>query len=394
MQLKNQTNAWWLTNRPFVLLIGLGLCLVLELDGSNQLGGQEKIIEQIKKRQDKNSDGLIGKSEATGQLKKSFDRVDRNRDGSIDDTELKELARRLQRNGQQNNANPRNRLGGRIEVPDDVTFQTDIAYRAGDPAWKLDLAMPKQARDTPRPALVFVHGGGWRGGDKRGGIWTTYPIHFAQRGYVCISINYRLSQKAAFPACVEDCKCAVRWLRAHAKKYNVDPDRIGAFGNSAGAHLVSMLGLTSKNPKLAGDGPYQDYSSAIQAVVPAATPADFTVWGKTGLGAKGRLLAGDESGLEKRAREASPVTYASKDAPPFLIVHGTADRTVPVDQGKRLAKALEDAGAKQVTLKIFDGAGHGVFRQKQEVTLPLMESFFDRHLKKTKPKKQKAEDRN
>ena len=143
-----------------------------------------------------------------------------------------------------------------------------------------------------------------------------------------------------------------------------------------------MLGLVGKDRNLEGDGPHQEFSSEIQAVVPSATPADFNVWAKSNLGNKGRLLAGEASSLDERAKRASPVTYAHEKAPPFLIIHGTADRTVPVDQGQRLAKALKDAGANEVTLKIYDGAGHGVFRQHEKETLPMMEKFFEKHLKK------------
>ena len=141
---------------------------------------------------------------------------------------------------------------GAIPVPKNLVIAADIPYRPGDSKfWTLDLAMPKAQSEKPRPALVFVHGGGWSSGDKRRGTFKTIPIEYAQKGYVCISVNYRLTSEAAFPACLEDVKCAVRWLRAHAEKYNVDPDRIGGYGNSAGAHLVSLLGLVGKEAHLA-----------------------------------------------------------------------------------------------------------------------------------------------
>lgn len=343
---------------------------------------QEQILDLIRRENDRNRDGTIEKSEAQGLLKRNFDRVDTNQDGQLDAAEQKALAERLSGALKKNGSDAARNLLNRFVVPKDVLLKKDIPYRTGNDAWKLDLVMPKEKGTAPRPAIVFVHGGGWRAGDKGTGIWRTYPIEFAKKGYVCISINYRLSQDSPFPACVEDCKCAVRWLRAHAKEYNVDRDRIGAFGNSAGAHLVSMLGLVGPDEKLEGDGPYQDQSSLVQAVVPAATPADFTVWAKDNLGRKGRLLAGDPKSLDERARRASPVTYAHKNAPPFLIFHGTADRVVPVDQGRRLKDALVKAGAPDVTLKIYEGAGHGVFRQHEKETLPLVVEFFAKHLKK------------
>ena len=101
-------------------------------------------------------------------------------------------------------------------------------------AWRLDLARPTAKSAEPRPAIVFIHGGGWRGGDKRRGTFLNGALDYAAKGYVCVTLNYRLLAEAPFPACIEDCKCAVRWLRANAQKYNIDPDRIGGYGNSAG----------------------------------------------------------------------------------------------------------------------------------------------------------------
>jgi acetyl esterase/lipase len=270
-------------------------------------------------------------------------------------------------------------------VPDGVTFIPNLAYREGHERWKLDLAMPTEKSDTPCPAIVFVHGGGWRNGDKRKSNFLQPALDYAAKGYVCVTVNYRLSQHAPFPACVEDVKNAVRWLRAHAHEYNVDPDRIGAHGNSAGAHLVSMLGLVRKDAGLEGDGPYQDQSSLVQAVCPAATPADFLDWKNgqpIGGGQPGSigLLSGPEDTFEKRARQASPITHVSQDAPPFLLVHGDADNTVPVSQSDRFEKALKKAGATDVTYLRFKGVGHGVFQQHRNETVPAMEAFFARTL--------------
>jgi acetyl esterase len=274
------------------------------------------------------------------------------------------------------------RAGGRglARVPDGVKFIADLAYRKGNKKWRLDLAMPEGRGDKLRPAIVFVHGGGWRGGDKGGGQWRSLPLHYASKGYVCISVNYRLTDTAPFPACVEDVKCAVRWLRANAKEYNVDPRRIGAYGNSAGAHLVAMLGLVGPDAKLEGDGPYQDQSSLVQAVCCSATPTDFTNWGgrRDNSFLKRGLLRGPEDTFAARAKKASPLTYVKADAPPFLVVHGANDRTVPVQHGDRFVEALKKAGAKDVTYLRYEGAGHGVFGQHSEETHPAMEKFFAR----------------
>jgi acetyl esterase/lipase len=266
-------------------------------------------------------------------------------------------------------------------VPDGVTLLTDVAYREGNPKWRLDLAMPKAPSDQPRPAIVIIHGGGWRSGDKGGGQWRALPLEYAAKGYVCVSLNYRLTDEAPFPACVEDVKCAVRWLRANAAKYNVDPKRFGAYGNSAGAHLVAMLGLVGREAGLEGDGPYQDQSSLVQALCCSATPTDFTDWGGATFRGDDTFLAGPAESKADRRKKASPLTYARADAPPFLVIHGIADNTVPLSQAEKLVAALKKAGAKDVTFKTYDGAGHGVFTQHADETGPMMEAFFARTLK-------------
>ncbi len=272
-------------------------------------------------------------------------------------------------------------------IPAGVKVIPDIAYRKGrSKAWRLDLAMPKEPGDQPRPAIVFVHGGGWRSGDKRKNNFLGPTLEFATKGYVCITINYRLSGEAPMPACIEDVKCAVRWLRAQAEEYNVDPDRIGAYGNSAGAHLVAMLGLCPRSAGLEGDGPWQGYSSMVQAVVCSATPTNFPFRRREAQktdstrrrSLMSSLFAGPEETLQHRLRQASPMTYVTADAPPFLIIHGTADRTVPVSQSDELVKALRNAGAKDVTYMRIDGAGHGVFGQNIEQMGPAREAFFER----------------
>lgn len=334
--------------------------------------------------QDKDNDGRITKEEATGRMAQFFNRVDADNSGAITKDELKTLAERLQ--GQRRQANqrrqPRQGSTSPVQIPDGVTLLPDLPYREGNAKWKLDLAMPKAPADKLRPAIVFVHGGGWRSGDKGTGQWRSLPLDYARNGYVCVSLNYRLTDEAPFPACVEDVKCAVRWLRANATQYGVDPNRIGAYGNSAGAHLVAMLGLVGPDAKLEGDGPYLDQSSLVQAVCCSATPTDFENWGAPGKSfrAESTLLPGPVETLADRKKQASPISYVAANAPPFLIIHGTADGTVPFAQGKRFADALKQAGAKDVTFVSFDDAGHGVFGQHSEETHPAMAEFFARTL--------------
>src|SRR4029077_21283217 len=154
-----------------------------------------------------------------------------------------------------------------------ITVLHDLRYRDGpSQQWRLDLAMKKDLRGKARPAIVVIHGGGLLEGDKSSFASRKHGVpgnieDFAALGFVAVTINYRLSGEAPFPAALEDCKCAVRWLRAHAKEYNVDTKQIGAYGNSAGGHLAMLLGMVGKEAGLEGDGPYQAASSAVQAVV-------------------------------------------------------------------------------------------------------------------------------
>lgn len=274
---------------------------------------------------------------------------------------------------------------GTLPIPEGVKVVPDIVYREGESeAWRLDLAMPEEPGEEPRPALVFIHGGGWRSGDKRRVAFLGPTLEYATKGYVCITVEYRLVDEAPLPACIEDVKCAVRWLRAHAQDYNVDPDRVGAYGNSAGAHLAAMLALCPPTAGLDAEGPWQEHSSMVQAAVCSATPADFTAMGRRRPGAaraRASRFGGPEETLEERMRQASPATYVSAEAPPLLLIHGTEDRTVPVSQSDDLVKALRQAGAKDVTYMRIEGAGHGVFRQHIEETGPAMEAFFERTLK-------------
>ena len=270
-------------------------------------------------------------------------------------------------------------------LPEGVTFIPNIAYRQGNEAWKLDLAMPKERGSSPRPAIVFVHGGGWRNGDKRAGSFLNPTISYAAKGYVCITVNYRMLDQVAINGCVEDVKNAVRWLRAHAEKYNVDPDRIGATGNSAGAHLSVMLGICPASAGLEGDGPYQEYSSAVQAVAASATPTDFV----GPMSARQRQQQAQDTRPNSIFKESdelkgkvSPMTYVSADVPPIMLFHEASDRTVGVYHSDKLVEALREAGAKDISyIRLGDGTGHGVFQRNISFTEPAREAFFARVLK-------------
>ncbi|MEM0970638.1 MAG: alpha/beta hydrolase, partial [Verrucomicrobiota bacterium] len=201
----------------------------------------------------------------------------------------------------------------------------------------------------------------------------------AEKGYVAISVNYRLYPEVGILDCIADVKTAVRWFRAQAEDFGVDPERIGAFGNSAGAHLVSLLGLTTKEVGLEGDGPYQEYPSHVQAVCAGATPSSFVR--KEGDERPPHPAFTKGSGtIEERARRASPVTYVNDHSPPFLLIHAKDDRTVPFSQGQLLHDRLQESG-RDVTFLVYETGGHGIVSGKQEETLPAMEAFFDEALK-------------
>jgi acetyl esterase/lipase len=262
-----------------------------------------------------------------------------------------------------------------------VAIERDVEYgKAGQRPLVLDVVRPKAPAGKALPAVVFIHGGGWRGGDKAGGVPRVVP--FAASGnFVGFSVGYRLSGEATWPAQIHDCKAAIRWIRANAEKLGVAPDRIGVWGSSAGGHLVSLLGTSGGVEALEGDCGSPGQSSRVSCVVDFCGPSDFLAIAKLTEGeapsAVSMLLGGPFSEKQEEAKAASPVTYVSADDPPFLIVHGTDDRTVPLAQAETLYEALKKAGAKPVFVKI-EGGGHGI--GGPEVGRRVAD-FFEKHLR-------------
>ncbi|MEZ6136374.1 MAG: alpha/beta hydrolase [Pirellulaceae bacterium] len=248
----------------------------------------------------------------------------------------------------------------------DMTVLRDVVYGTGGGRdLTMHIVLPKEPTDLPLPAYVWVHGGGWQAGTKDGGVMKVIPM--VREGFVGATIEYRLTGEAPFPAQIEDCKCAIRYLRAHSQKYNLDPKRIAVGGSSAGGHLVALLGTSGGVKELEGEGGWADQSSNVQAVVDFYGPSNFKAFVTTpgyehhnNAGSpESKLLGGGEVlSNEAGIKRVNPITYIDKDDPPFLIIHGTDDRTVPPNQSEALDQALKSNNVES-TLHIIQGAGHG-----------------------------------
>lgn len=248
-------------------------------------------------------------------------------------------------------------------APAGVKELRDLVYvEGGHERHKLDLYLPEKA-ERPLPLIIWVHGGGWQNGSKDG----CPPLRagYVAQGYAVASINYRLSGHAVFPAQINDCKAAIRWLRAHAKEYSLDPQRFGVWGSSAGGHLVALIG-TSGEVKEFDVGANLDQSSRVQAVCDYYGPTDFTVFvttpgyesHATDASPEAKLIGGAVMQNKDKAARVNPITYVSKGDPPFLIVHGDKDPTVPINQSQLLFDALKQSEVS-VHFHTIHGAGHG-----------------------------------
>jgi acetyl esterase/lipase len=246
-----------------------------------------------------------------------------------------------------------------------------VAYAAtpGVRQLEVDLYLPP-AGQAPPPLVVFVHGGGWRVGSRHS-VGPLYqdadPSPFeqvAQAGVAVASVDYRLSGEATWPAQLHDVKAAVRWLRGRSADLGIDPDRIAAWGESSGGHLAELLGLTGDDPALEGDVGMTGPSSAVVAVVAWYAPSDLTALpGDLGVDPRdpatreALLLGAPAIEVPERAAQAAPITHVSPGAPPFLLLHGEADRFVPAVQSVRLHTALVEAGVR-AELYLYEDADH------------------------------------
>ncbi len=266
------------------------------------------------------------------------------------------------------------------KIPDNVRYEPNVAYDTADPQQVMDIFRPSD--NAVHPAILFVHGGGFRAGSRQG--YTQQCIRLAQLGYVTATADYRLAPKAPFPAAVYDVKAAVRYLRANATRLSLDPQKIGATGGSAGGHLVLFLGVTGNVPEFEGTGPNREQSSRVQCVVSMYGPSDFTKsYGRSVDAAEvlPLFLGGDLEHAREAHLRASPLYWVTPDAPPTLAIQGTNDRYVNYEQSVWIIERLLSVGVR-AEIETIEGADHGLKGAvDQERAEKRMIGFFGRYLK-------------
>jgi len=381
--------------RLTVVLVLIVMVLAASSTRAQTSEGVRKTSEEFVKVNDKNGDGKLSPDEMSERARSKFERVDTDKDGFISVEE--DMAYRTSRAAGRSSREERGAIGKRrTEHDGDTRIERDIIYATvGERRLPLDLYIPEkeEAKGKPLPVVLWFHGGGWKGGSKSNGGIARGLVDY---GYAVASIEYRLSGEALFPAQVEDSKAAVRWVRANAKKFGLDPDHIGVMGRSAGGHLVAFLGTTGDTTEFDTES-NAGYSSRVQAVVDCWGPTDILQMDAQALpGGKfahdsaespeGRLVGGpiQEEPYRSMAVKVNPIAYIKKGnkLPPFLIVHGDADTSVPVGQSILLHEALQKVGADS-TLHIEKGAGHGLRDGEMDYDelCEMAAKFFDKHLR-------------
>ncbi len=265
-----------------------------------------------------------------------------------------------------------------------LLMKADVPYQEKPARVTLDVHYLKDAEGI-RPALVVIHGGGWTNLDKNYLTWLAKDA--AKRGYVVFNINYRLAGEAKYPAAVEDCQAAIRWVRANAKRYNVDPNRVGVFGESAGGHLACMMGLLDSRDKTT-----PDVSSRATCVVdfygvtdltPAELPKEKYSQADAFVAICEYFIGKKHSEAPELFAEASPLTHVTKEACPFIAIHGDADPIVPHEQSVQLVEKLKAVGV-EATLHTVKGGKHGPSfgnAPGKDAAYEAMWEFLARHLK-------------
>lgn len=270
--------------------------------------------------------------------------------------------------------------------PDPVAIESDIPYLDTDnPQHLLDLYLPNERKARALPVIVFIHGGGWTSGDKSSAAVHLIPLVRSGQ-YAGVSINYRFSSEAIWPAQLEDCRAAIRWVRENAEARGLDAEHIGVWGPSAGGHLALMVGLTGNARERSAK---RDVDNSVAAIANFFGVTDMLALREKPDSRPGNaaamkpetpeelLIGGLLAANRDKAKSASPITYVSADDPPVLTVHGDADPKIPYDQAVRLDAALRDAGVPSYFVTVV-GGGHGNFSGAADDRL---KAFFDRYLR-------------
>jgi acetyl esterase/lipase len=261
----------------------------------------------------------------------------------------------------------------------------DVVYCTADNvALKMDIQYPKQSTGATLPVAVNIHGGSWSAGDKTRSDSAADIPELVGRGYVVVSVNYRLAPKYKFPAQIQDVKCAIRFLRTNAARLDIDPKRIGAWGCSAGGHLAALLGVTDPSNGFDGTTQYLDQSSRVQAVALLSTPTDITLYDPVARADMLLRVFGATTGTNPQLVKASPTSYISSDDAPFLIVQGDKDNTVSPLNGKRLYDKLAAVGVPAELVTVKNGqhclpSDPSLSPSREEITKKIGD-FFDRYL--------------
>jgi len=251
------------------------------------------------------------------------------------------------------------------------TVNPDVQYcTGGGKPLLMDVFIPNHRNGTPTPAVLWIHGGGWEMGDKNSNLGATL---LASEGFVTASLSYRLSGDSPFPAAIEDCKCAIRFLRTKARMYGIDPDRIGVAGASAGGHLAELVATADQSAGLEGTGGWQNVSSKVQAAASYYGVADFTAqFPQETQQVIVRFFRGTEKEKSRLYRLASPIFYVSRKDPPLLLVHGEEDDVVPLEQSVRIAEAYRRLGPP-VEFIVAKNAGHNFAHVGNDPMSPSVE---------------------